>query len=290
MKRISTLAIIPARAGSKGIENKNIALLAGEPLIVHTIRAALSSRYIERIMISTDSEQIAAISRGAGAEVPCLRPPHLAQDQSHLADVIQHLLLHVEETENAEIKTVVNLLPTNPLRTTADIDGALETFHRVKADNLGSISIAPSHPQACVVKKDEDGALDFYLPREQVESNGMRQKRNQVYVSNGAIGIARREIHTIDSKLKLRYIPNSRWYGYEISEISAFDINTPLDLFIAERLIEYRKVIHHESTPADSALLHGPTEFRQRHDLPACVGDGLTAGHAQARRLGCRAV
>jgi len=240
MKKISTLAVIPARAGSTGIRNKNIALLAGEPLIVHTIRAAALSRYIDRIMVSTDSEKIAEIAVNAGAETPYLRPPHLADDHSHLADVLEHLLQHVEKTEKASIETVVNLLPTNPLRTKEDIDGAIETFHRVNADNLGSISIAPSHPQACVVKTEELGALDFYLSKKHIEKNGMRQKRKEVYVSNGAIGIARREIHRIDAALKLRYIPDSRWFGYEISELSAFDINTPLDLFIAEQLIKYR--------------------------------------------------
>lgn len=240
MKTISTLAVIPARAGSKGIHNKNLAPLAGEPLIVHSIRAAVSSKYIDRIMVSTDSENIAETAVNAGAEIPYIRPPHLADDHSHLADVLEHLLQHVEKAEKASVETVVTLLPTNPLRTREDIDGAIETFHRVNADNLGSISIASSHPQACVVKTDEIGALDFYLARKHVEENGMRQKRKEVYVSNGAIGIARREIHRIDAALKLRYIPDSRWFGYEISELSAFDINTPLDLFIAEQLIKYR--------------------------------------------------
>lgn len=274
MKRISTLAIIPARAGSKGIQNKNIARLAGEPLIVHTVRAARASRYIKRVMVSTDSEEIADIARSAGAEIPYLRPSHLAQDDSHLADVMEHLLLHVERTEKAEIETVVCLLPTNPLRTTVDIDGAIETFHRVKADNLGSISIAPSHPQACVVKTDNDGALDFYLPREQVESNGMRQKRTRVYVSNGAIGVVRREIHTIDAALKLRYIPNSRWYGYEISEISAFDINTPMDLFIAEQLLQYRRRMEQEH-PTDHSSLLRRSERAQTLELSPRILDGM---------------
>jgi CMP-N,N'-diacetyllegionaminic acid synthase len=288
MKIIPTLAIIPARAGSKGIQGKNIALLAGVPLIVHTVRAACSSRSIDRVMVSTDSKEIAEIARNAGAEIPYLRPPHLADDHSHLADVLEDLLLHVEKTEGAVIETVVTLLPTNPLRTAEDIDGAIETFRRVGADNLGSVSIAPSHPQACVVKKDEDGALDFYLPREQVESNGLRQKRKTVYVSNGAIGIARRKIHSVDAALKLRYIPDSRWYVYEISEISAFDINTPLDLFIAEHLIKYRKVIDHENIAVDSPLLHGAPELRQRHDIPTRLGHGIPAGDPQTGGSGCR--
>lgn len=240
MTKIATLAVIPARAGSKGIPDKNIAPLAGEPLIVHSIRAAAASKHIDRIMVSTDSENIAETALNAGAEIPYLRPSHLADDHSHLADVLEHLLQHVEETEKASIETVVTLLPTNPLRTKEDIDGAIETFRRVKADNLGSISIAPSHPQACVVKTDDFGALDFYLAKKNIEGNGMRQKRKEVYVSNGAIGVARRKIHRIDAEMKLRYIPGSRWFGYEISEVSAFDINTPLDLFIAEQLINYR--------------------------------------------------
>lgn len=239
-KNPNAVAIIPARGGSKGIPNKNIALLAGKPLVVHAIEVALASKHIDRVIVSTDSPLIAEVAKEAGAEIPCLRPKELASDESHLADVTYHMISFIESRDKISVETVVVLLPTNPLRTLKQINEAIEKFWEVKADTLCSISIAPSHPQDCLTKKDNEDQVGFYLPDELVDQNGLRQKKPQVYVANGAICIAKKMLISKASEQKVRHVNGARLYGYEIDNFSALDINTPFDLFLAEQIVKYR--------------------------------------------------
>ena len=133
------MAIIPARGGSKGIPNKNLVLLGGVPLIVHSIRAALAASSITRTVVSTDSAAIAAVASRAGAEVPFRRPAKLATDSATTADVVIHAIKTLEQ--NSPVPDIIVVLqPTSPLRVAADIDGAVELLHSTGAPSIVSIS------------------------------------------------------------------------------------------------------------------------------------------------------
>jgi CMP-N,N'-diacetyllegionaminic acid synthase len=121
------LAIIPARGGSKGIPRKNIKELTGKPLIVYSIEAALKSKYINKIVVSTEDEEIAEISKKYGAEV-IKRPRELAKDSSSIIDVLKHVLEKLREKENYNPDIIVLLQPTSPLRTVKTIDSAILIF------------------------------------------------------------------------------------------------------------------------------------------------------------------
>lgn len=119
-----TLAVIPARGGSRGLPGKHLRRLGGDPLIAHTIRAALEARRIDRAVVSTDDEEIARVARALGAEVPFLRPPELARDDTPTLPVIDHAVRQLEAVGET-ISIVVTLQPTSPLRTAAQIDDAV---------------------------------------------------------------------------------------------------------------------------------------------------------------------
>ena len=120
------LAFIPARGGSKRIPNKNIKLLNGKPLIVYTIEAAKGSNHINRIVVSTDSEEIATIAKQYGAEVPFLRPKEISQSDSTEMQFFEHALNRFEKHEQYEPDLIVLLYPTSPFRKPASIDRAIE--------------------------------------------------------------------------------------------------------------------------------------------------------------------
>src|SRR3989338_7889498 len=133
------LALIPARGGSKGILNKNIRVFAGKPLLVHTIAAEKKSRYVTRIVVSTESRAIANVARKYGAEVPFLRPRELAGDRAKATDAVYHLLTTLEKQSGYMPDYVVLLQPTSPLRESKDIDGALDLLFKQKAQAVVSV-------------------------------------------------------------------------------------------------------------------------------------------------------
>jgi CMP-N-acetylneuraminic acid synthetase len=119
------IAIIPARGGSKGLPRKNIKLLLGKPLVAWTIEQAKNSKYVNKVVVSTEDKEIAEISRGYGAEVPFLRPKELARDDSPTIDAILHALNWFEES-GEYFDIVVLLEPTSPLRDVEDKDKCVE--------------------------------------------------------------------------------------------------------------------------------------------------------------------
>ena len=132
------IAIIPARKGSKEILNKNIKIIGGKPLIAWTIEQALSSKKISRVVVSTDSTEIAKISENYGAEVPFLRPEKFATDSATTEEVLLHAVeaLSVSNNNNA----IVLLQPTSPVRLKRSIDSAIYKFEKERADSLVSVN------------------------------------------------------------------------------------------------------------------------------------------------------
>lgn len=142
---MDTLGIIPARAGSKGVPNKNIRPLAGRPLVEYTVRAAQHSR-LDRVILSTDSPEIAEIGREQGAETPFLRPAELAQDSSSAISVVRHALDFLRAEEGWTPYIAFYLQPTSPFRTSRHIDESLASLVESDFDSVVSLSPVDEHP------------------------------------------------------------------------------------------------------------------------------------------------
>jgi N-acylneuraminate cytidylyltransferase len=145
--RSKILALIPARGGSKGLPRKNVLPLLGRPLIAWTIQQAAASSHISRVIVSTDDEEIAAIAREWGAEVPFMRPAKFAQDLSPDIDVFRHALLWLLQNDGYRPDLVVHLRPTGPARRVTKIDSAIDLIlHHPEADSLRSVALAQQTP------------------------------------------------------------------------------------------------------------------------------------------------
>jgi CMP-N,N'-diacetyllegionaminic acid synthase len=144
---MEVLAIIPARGGSKGIPRKNLVPVAGIPLVAHSIRHGVASKAVSRVVVSTDDQEIAEVSRTFGAEVPFIRPAHLAEDHVLDLPVFEHVLETLKASEGYEPELVVHLRPTTPFRRIDWIDQAIATLAaRAEADSLRSVSRPAQHP------------------------------------------------------------------------------------------------------------------------------------------------
>lgn len=222
------LGLIPARGGSKSIPLKNIKPLLGKPLIAYTIEEALKSKYLERIVVSTDDVQIAEVSKEYGADVPFIRPAELATDTSPTLPVIQHALKYLE-SEGYRPNFVVLLQPTSPLREVKHIDEAIEKILNTNADSVTTLTEAEIHPY-WMCKLDGDRVYPFI---ETGEQSLRRQDLPSVYRLNGAVIVVKRE--AIDKKWQEQDIR-----AILMEPIYSIDIDTPLDFYIAEKLMELK--------------------------------------------------
>ena len=183
---LKVLALIPARGGSKGIKNKNIVLLNGKPLISYSICEALKSKYIDDVVVTTDSEDIAGISRLYGAKVPFMRPHSLGGDKTTTIEVVLHAITALRSIGN-EYDIMILLQPTQPLRTYKDIDASIDKFLDDKMKPLASISEVDDHP-ILVRSINEKGEMKRLLD---VCSTCRRQDMPKYYRINGCIYINR---------------------------------------------------------------------------------------------------
>ena len=229
------LAIIPARGGSKGILRKNLRLVAGLPLVVHSILAAKASRLIERTIVSTDDEEIAEVARSYGAEVPFLRPADLALDTTPDFPVFEHCLNWLEESEEYRPDIVVHLRPTGPLRTGLEIDEAVELLERhPEADSVRSVHEPDKSPYK-MWRLEGSYMVPFLRDPDYPEHyNAPRQLLPKVYATNANIGVVRyRTLREKGSVIGERVLP------YPVSGPHV-DIDTELYLELAELLFRKR--------------------------------------------------
>ncbi len=182
---MTTLAVIPARGGSKAIPRKNLRPLAGKPLLAWSVAAARSARLVDRVLVSTDDAEIAEAARAAGAEVPFLRPAELAGDTVHSVHAVLHALDCLEAQEGRVPKQIVMLLPTSPLRAAADLDRAIALLQDLGASSV--ISVTGSSPHGSL-RWLRDGRL-VALQQEE-ERNFQRQDVESLYAVNGSIYVA----------------------------------------------------------------------------------------------------
>jgi CMP-N,N'-diacetyllegionaminic acid synthase len=212
------LAIIPARAGSKGVPGKNILHVGGKPLLQWTIDAALKSRYIDRLILSSDDTAIMEIAAAAGCDVPFLRDASLAGDDVSSIDVVVDALERIPGFDIA-----VLLQPTSPLRTTADIDGSLERLHLTGAPACVTVRAADDHPY-WTFYTDEDGCLVHYSdPPAALPTR--RQDLPIAWCLNGAVYVAR-----VDSFLDRRSFFTPQTVCYPMPIERSLDIDTPEDI------------------------------------------------------------
>ncbi|MCR5690712.1 MAG: acylneuraminate cytidylyltransferase family protein [Eubacterium sp.] len=216
------LALIPARGGSKGIPGKNIRDLGGKPLIAHTILAAKKSAYVDQVVVTTDSQEIARVAEEYGARIPCLRPTELASDQSKTIDAILHMVDFLKK-EGETYDYLVLLQPTSPLRTQEDIDGAI-ALALEEGKDLVSLSPVSDHP-ILVRTRGEDGSLSKLLDQ---NSTLRRQDMPDYYRVNGAIYI------NVMENLSPETSFNDNPLGYLMEASHSVDIDEPVDFAMAE--------------------------------------------------------
>ena len=161
---LRVLAVVPARGGSKGLPRKNLAPVGGVPLVARVGHVVAGCPSIDRAVVSTDDDEIAAVAAGAGLDVPFRRPPELSGDRIGDVDVLQHALAATEADDGTRYDVVVMLQPTSPLRTAADVEGALA---RLVDDDLDAVwTVSPTDGKAHPVKQLRltDGLLAFDHP------------------------------------------------------------------------------------------------------------------------------
>jgi CMP-N,N'-diacetyllegionaminic acid synthase len=230
--KLSVLGIVPARGGSKGIPRKNIAMLAGKPLLAYTAESALAARLLTHVVLSTDDPEIAEVGQALGLEVPFLRPPELASDDTPTIPVLQDVVRRFERA-GRHYDAVFVLQPTNPLRLPEDIDGAIELLAESGADSVISfVDVGEKHPARM---KLVDNAGRVWDPPFAENVEGLpRQQLPKLYLREGSVYLTRRTILMEQNSLKGR---DCR--AWLMPENRAVNIDTPFDLFLAEKLIEY---------------------------------------------------
>lgn len=217
------LAIIPARKGSKGIPSKNTKLICKKPLVTWTIEAAQKSKYINKIIVSTDCQKVKAIAESYNINVPRLRPDNLSTDSASSDDVIKHEL---KERKNFDI--VCMLQPTSPLRDFKDIDEAFEKFFKLNANAL--VSVCKDNHSPYWSFEINGSYLKTLFPDKKI--NKRRQELPETYKLNGAIYIARIDFYRKNSSfLSNKTIP------YIMPFNKSIDIDTNEDFNIAEKTL-----------------------------------------------------
>lgn len=222
------LSIIPARSGSKGLKDKNIRNLNGKPLIAYTIEASLKSKFITRTIVSTDSPAYADISKGCGAEIPCLRPDNISGDDISSEAVLLHMLAYLEEIEGYKPDYLCLLQCTSPLRTNEHIDAAFEKLIGSGFDSVVGVCEANPHPYVC---KYFEGDRLVYL-FEEAKKSKQRQKFPPFYRVNGAIYIIKADV-----LLQTKNLAIDNMTGYIMSMESSLDIDNEFDFLQASLYI-----------------------------------------------------
>jgi CMP-N-acetylneuraminic acid synthetase len=218
------VAVIPARGGSKGLKKKNITLLANKPLIAYTIEIAKASKNIDRIIVSTDDEEIAKIAKEYGAEVPFIRPLELAMDETTTESVLKHAVEWLEQNENYKADIVVFFQATDFFKKTEWVDEVIGAL--LKDTNLDSAFIG------CRVHKNywkkENGK---YIRTTPFGGYGPRQKKEPIFREDAGLGCAIRA-HIIKEGKRLGDNPQLIEKDYDF-----FDIHNEFDLWIVDKII-----------------------------------------------------
>lgn len=229
------LGVIPARGGSQGVPGKNIRLINGKPLICYAIECGLVCPSIDKLVVSTDSREIADIAKKCGAVTPFLRPSHLAQNTTPMLPVLEHALREAEKIYSCTVEAIVLLDPTAPLRTREDVEGAIALYRKDGVDAVISGNVACRNPYFNMVALDSGG-----YARLVVESNppyGRRQDAPEVFDLNTIVWIFSRktileEKARIPKRSRLFIVPSER----------AIDLDNESDFQLLDAILKNKKV------------------------------------------------
>ena len=232
---MNILGIIPARGGSVGIPNKNIRSLNNKPLIQYTSDLALRSKYLKKIIVSTDSREIANISKNIGLEVPFIRPKSLAKNETPTVDVIKHALeFYISKKINFDAVCILQV--TSPLRTLKFLDLCLKSFIEKNSDSLVSVKLVPDHfnPHWCF-EADKDGFLKISTGDQDIIPR--RQELPRTYYRDGSIYITKSKIVLDESSLFGKKI------SFKINPVKAnLNIDSLDDWKKAEKIFRNKKI------------------------------------------------
>ena len=238
-KNYESLAIIPARAGSKSIKNKNIRLFNNKPLIAWTIEQALSSD-ISRVIVTTDSKEIANIALSYGAEVPFLRDDELATDDMGIEPVLIDVLDYLKDKELYNPECLVLLMPTSPFREVSDINTALSIFTSERVSSVVSVTpaIANNNPH-WMLKENNSGEVSLFNNKSLSEIKTRRQELPNVFIRNDFV-------YALDPKNLYTDQPGLYGKNAKLMKVSEdrldIDINTQLDWDMAEVLFNKKAI------------------------------------------------
>ena len=238
MSQQQVLGLIPAREGSKGIPGKNLKPFRGQPLIGYAIHAARQSQVVDRVVVSTDSEEIARVARDLGAEVPFLRPPDLAQDDTPMVPVIEHAV-NALERDGWQPRVIVLLQPTSPLRRPErrrdHIARAVTMLRETGADSVVSVVQIRATHSPDYVMKIVDGRLEPFLPEGLKVTR--RQDARKAYERDGTVYAFWRE-----TLRRHHSIYGADCRPLEISPDESLALDTPADWeygeYLSERLLQ----------------------------------------------------
>lgn len=221
------LGLVPARGGSKGIPGKNVADVAGRPLLAYTAAAALRSTALDRVVLSTDDEEIARVGLEVGLEVPFLRPPALAADDTPMIDVVVHAL---DELGEDEIEAIVLLQPTSPLRSALDIGSAVALLRTSGAESVVSVTPVPHRfvPSSVLVA----GPGGVVVPFAGGSGGSRRQDKEQLLARNGPAVLVVRP-----SAVRRGVLYGEPTVGYLMPPERSLDVDDEFDLTLARLLL-----------------------------------------------------
>ncbi|CAN2048417.1 CMP-N,N'-diacetyllegionaminic acid synthase [Candidatus Magnetomoraceae bacterium gMMP-1] len=232
---MKSIGLIPARGGSKGIPNKNIYLLCGKPLIAYTIEAALASKDLDRVIVSTDSKKIAQIAKSYGAEVPFIRSKSISQDDTPDKPVIEHVIRWLKENENYCFDYLAYLRPTTPLKKSSIIDKALKKIrNNTSCTGLRSITKSEGVFHPFWMYKIKNGLLEPFIDNIDKSLYCQRQLLPECYRLNGVIDVIKTSI-VISSETN---IYGDKIIFYKVEEKYAIDIDNEFDMLLCEYMLQ----------------------------------------------------
>jgi CMP-N-acetylneuraminic acid synthetase len=231
------LGVIPARGGSKSVSKKNIRPILSRPLIAYTIAAASDSQKLTHYLVSTDDEEIARVAEKYNAPVPFKRPAELAADETPTLPVVQHAIQFMEASLGQPVDIVVLLQPTTPQRVAADIDAAIDKLLDTRADSVVSVCDVGAYHPARMRQIIDDRLVE--LPIREPREMARRQDLPPIYIRNGALYVAWRDLVMTDGSLIGR---DSR--PYIMPPEQSINIDTPLDFLLAQQLLREEDYAH----------------------------------------------
>lgn len=233
-KNKKILVIITARGGSKRIPKKNIKPLNGRPLVSYSIKSALSSKYADKVIVSTDDKEIAKVAKKYSAQVPFMRPAELAIDTALTLPVLQHAVNYIESVDKEKFDIIVAIQPTSPLVLAEDIDMAIEKLIKTKANSCISVCQISERPEWMHIFK---GKKIKPFIKVKSEENRRSQDLPKLFRMNGAVYVIKRD--TLIKKGMI--LDNDNATAIIMPRDRSLDIDEPMDFYVAEAIMKLNK-------------------------------------------------